>query len=357
RDDAGRDVTDLVRDRDGRYLDTFALGDYQGLARDHWVELDLGPTLDALADEGIGGGDAIGADGAGGLEARGPRNDSRDGPLVLLAQGWIYPTDSSINVAIGQGRAAAPSPLVIEIPNGASGWRPAGAPLGFPAGKHKSMLIDLAGLDPDGGPAPRRLRLRTNLEIYWDHLALAARVPDASLRITELAPDRADLAYRGFSVTSHFGTADPAPRRRPEIPLYDRIAARRPQWIDLGGYYTRFGDVRDLLAHTDDRTVILNAGDEIRLSFPVPPGPPAGWARRFVFVSDGWEKDGDLNTAYGATVLPLPSHDQPQYADPAVRGPVGNLTDDPVYRRFPEDWQTYHTRYVSQQRWPNPLYR
>src|SRR6185436_15717402 len=41
-DDSGRDVTDLVAKQDGRYLSTFARGDYQGIAKDHFVEIDLG---------------------------------------------------------------------------------------------------------------------------------------------------------------------------------------------------------------------------------------------------------------------------------------------------------------------------
>jgi len=27
--------------------------------------------------------------------------------------------------------------------------------------------------------------------------------------------------------------------------------------------------------------------------------------------------------------------------------PPGRLEDDPVYRRFPGDWEKYHTRYVT----------
>jgi hypothetical protein len=27
--------------------------------------------------------------------------------------------------------------------------------------------------------------------------------------------------------------------------------------------------------------------------------------------------------------------------------PPGRLRDDPVYRRFPDDWKKYHTRYVT----------
>ena len=51
----------------------------------------------------------------------------------------------------------------------------------------------------------------------------------------------------------------------------------------------------------------MNAGDEMRLRFPAPPLPASGWQRDFVLIGDGWEKDGDYNTDYSSTVLPLPS--------------------------------------------------
>ena len=44
-DDNGADVTDIVRDRDTRYLDTFGRGVYQGVTRDHWVEIEIGDDV------------------------------------------------------------------------------------------------------------------------------------------------------------------------------------------------------------------------------------------------------------------------------------------------------------------------
>jgi hypothetical protein len=55
-------------------------------------------------------------------------------------------------------------------------------------------------------------------------------------------------------------------------------------------------------------------------------------------------KDGDYNTAYSKTVLPLPSHDHPDYISEAV---PPDLYRDPVYRRHASDWETYHTRFVA----------
>jgi Tfp pilus assembly protein PilF len=303
-DDEGRDVTEIVSKVDGRYLDTFGRGIFQGLTRDHWVEVDLGEDIPA------------------------------DGPLYLLATGWIHPTDSSLNVAIGQGNHGPTSPLVLEIPDASGNWKAIGPPLGFPAGKSKTMVIRLDGSTGPG--VPRRFRLRTNMEIYWDALAIAPSLDGKLVKITDLTPELAELRYRGVLAMTQVDASSP------EVPNYDKVIGRRQYWRDLIGYYTRFGDVRELLARVDDRYVIMNAGDELAFRYQVPPAPPAGWKRDFVWISDGWVKDGDFNTRFSKTVLPLPAHDQTSYSMPP-----GRLQDDPVYRRHPDDWRRFHTRWVT----------
>lgn len=303
-DDNGQDVTDTLRVLDGRYLDTFGRGPFQGLTRDHWLELEL--------DDDPPG----------------------NGPLWLIAQGWIHPTDSSINVAIAQAQAGPPQGLSLEIPDGKGGWKTARNNLGFPAGKTKTILINLDGLFAPG--VPHRVRLRTNMEIYWDRIASARGLDEGQLRTRQLVPEKADLRFRGYSTVHQ---ANPS---SPELPHYDQLNGTRERWRDLIGYYTRFGDVRELLQKVDDRYVIMNAGDELALRFPALPPPPTGWVRDYVFISDGWEKDGDYNTGFSGTVLPLPSH-----GNAAYNTPPGRLEDDPVYRRHPSDWTRYHTRYVT----------
>jgi hypothetical protein len=103
--------------------------------------------------------------------------------------------------------------------------------------------------------------------------------------------------------------------------------------------------VRELLLHVDDRYVIMNAGDELVMKFPeaAPPAPDA--VRDFVVIGDGWEKDGDYNTTASRTVLPLPTHRTGRYA-----GTAGRLEDDPVYIQHRDDFERYHTRYVSPDR-------
>ena len=306
RDDYGQDVTGQVQFRDGRYLDTFGRGIYQGITQDHWVEVTVGD--EAPAKE----------------------------PLLFVGQGWIHPTDSSINVAISQGTSPGPRGLSLEVFDGTD-WRIVHPDLGFPAGKHKTVLIDLTGIFPPN--APRRFRLRTNLEVYWDRLAWAVPLGDEVMSIQPVPVESAALHYRGFSQVAQADSSSP------EIPNYNTVMGTSPLWRDLVGYHTRYGDVQPLLDQVDDRYVIMNAGDELRFQFQALPDPAEGRVRDFVLKGDGWVKDGDFNTAFSTTVLPLPAHDLSSY-----NRPPSTLENDPVYRRNPEDWQKFHTRYVTPKR-------
>jgi Flp pilus assembly protein TadD len=311
-DDTGQDVTDILRSLDGKYLDTFGRGQYQGVTRDHYVEVDLGNDVPA------------------------------NGPLWLIATGWLHPSDSSINIAMSQGRHEPPHPLSLEVPDGHGGWKVATPNLGFPAGRNKTCLIDLTNVFVPG--TPRKVRLRTSLEIYWDSIEWARGLPDTALKITRLDPATADLHYRGYSVIHQANASSP------EIPDYNHLLATTQIWRDLAGYYTRYGDVRPLLANIDDRYVVMNAGDELGLRFAVPVPPPTGWVRDYVIAGDGWIKDGDYNSTYSRTVLPYPYHSRTEYDTPP-----GKLADDWVYRHHTNDWQTYQTRYVTPDIFENAL--
>jgi hypothetical protein len=303
RDDGGRDVSSDVAARDDRHLDFAGRGRYQGVTRRHHIDLEL------------------------------PAEAPRSGPLWLVAQGWVHPTDSSINVALGQGSHVPPTGLSLLVADRNGRFRSARTGLGFPAGKDKTILIDLSGIFPPAGA--RRLRLTTNLEIFWDRLGWAVGRPDVKLVPRRLDLKTADLRFRGYSAVEQKDSSTP---ERPRY-VIDGVA---PRWRDLEGFHTRFGDVRELLQAVDDRYVIMNAGDELRLAFPEAPPAAPGFVRDFVLIGDGWEKDGDYNTVASRTVLPLPTHRSSKY----IRG-TGRLEDDPVYQQHREDFERYHTRYVS----------
>jgi hypothetical protein len=311
-DDNGNDVTDLVNKLDGKALDTFGRGQYQGITRDHYVEIDLGDDA------------------------------PQSGPLYLIAQGSIHDTESSINVAVTQGNRWHAQGMSVEIPDGRGGWSIAQSNLGFPAGRKKTVLFNLSNIFRPG--TPRRVRIRTNLEIYWDCIEWAQGAPRAEVKTQTLDPEVADLHYRGYSVI------DRPDAGAPEVPNYYQMLGSKQRWRDLIGYYTRYGDVRELLSRVDDRYVIVNSGDEMSLRFAEQPPAPAGWLRDFIVVGDGWIKDGDFNSTFSKTVLPLPYHAKQEY----VERP-GRLEDEYVYRQHPEDWQNYHTRYVTPYVFQNSL--
>lgn len=311
-DDSGNDVTAALSSLDGRYVDNFGLGQYQGVTRDHYVEIDLGSGVPT------------------------------SGPLYLIARGWLHPSDSTVNVAMGQGHREPPKPLSLSVEDAHGAWHLVRRNLGFPAGRKKTCLIDLTGIFRPGDP--KRIRLSTNLEIYWDQMQWAQGLPNTPLRITHLAPSWADLHYRGYSMIHKAGESSP------EVPDYNHLMATTQIWRDLAGYYTRYGDVRPLLSHIDDRYVIMNAGDELSLRFPALAPPPPGWVRDYVIAGDGWVKDGDYNSVDSATVRPLPYHARRLYDTPPEP-----LQDEWVYRHHPEDWQNYQTRYVTPETFEDAL--
>jgi tetratricopeptide (TPR) repeat protein len=311
-DDNGKDVTGLVNKLDGKALDSFGRGQYQGITRDHYIEIDLGDDA------------------------------PKSGPLYLIAQGSIHDTESSINVAVTQGNRWHAQGMSVEVPDGHGGWAVAQSNLGFPAGRKKTVLFNLTNIFRPG--TPRRVRIRTNLEIYWDCIEWAPGEPGAEVKTQTFDPEVADLHYRGYSVI------DRPDAGAPEVPNYYQMLGSKQRWRDLIGYYTRYGDVRELLKSVDDRYVIVNSGDEMSLRFAEQPAPPAGWLRDFIVVGDGWIKDGDFNSTFSKTVLPLPYHAKDEYEDRP-----GRLEDEYVYRQHPEDWQNYHTRYVTPYVFQNSL--
>jgi Tfp pilus assembly protein PilF len=307
KNDKGEDVSAVVGTIDEKYLDGFERGIFQGVAKDHFVELQL--PSDAPADE----------------------------PIAIVADGWVRPTDASINVQLGQSSKEKPRSLSLEVRDANGAWTVAKENLGFPAGKMKTVLIEL----PAGA---RAARLRTNMEIYWDRLAWAVYENAARNKTTRLELASTDLRYRGFSVI------EKADDSSPEKPLYERLLTTAQRWRDLEGYYTRFGEVRELLLQTDNRIVLMNAGDELVMKFPAMPPPAAGMKRDFVLIGNGWIKDGDLNSVFSKTLIPLPTHASNDYSRPPT-----TLENDPVYLKHRSDWLNFHTRYVSPDRFRNAL--
>ena len=274
-DGRGSDVLDDLREHDDRYVANLTPLHYQGITEPHELILDLD------ADAG------------------------RPGTLLLL-RGWIYPADASINVALSQQHKVRAEPPVLEVRDAQGRWVSRGS-IGFPSGKDKTVVIDLAGIFPT---LDRHVRIRTNLQVYFDEAFVAYNIGAGSresgagnAQTKILAPVSGLLHYRGFSRMYRRGG-----RYGPHWFDYDSVTTESP-WRSITGAATRFGDVRPLLERGDDQYVVMVPGDEVTVEFDAPAAaPPPGWTRTFLLYSDGWIKDSDLNTADGTTIGPLPYH-------------------------------------------------
>ncbi len=321
-DERGTDVLAELRDHDYRYVSDLTPLAYQGLTEPHAVILDL--------DQDAG----------------------RPGTLLVL-RGWIFPSDASINVALSQQRQELAELPVLEVRDARGRWVSRGA-LGFPAGKDKTVVIDLAGIFPT---RDHHVRVRTNMQIYWDQAFVAEDVNGggrtvkkqlrrsdgqektaAVVRVTTLSPQSGDLHFRGFSRMYRRGG-----RSGPHWFDYDSVTKESP-WRPITGAATRFGDVGPLLENSDDQYVVMVPGDETTVEFDAPAGaPPDGWTRDFLLYSDGWIKDSDLNTAFGTTIEPLPYHAITSYPySSGDRDP----SDSPRQRYLRE----YNTRIIKRPR-------
>jgi hypothetical protein len=296
-DGLGRDRTDEIARLDGRYLAGLSPTRYQGIVEPHELVLDLPEA------------------------ARARR-------VLLYLTGWIFYSDTSIQVSLAQSKAPPPSPPALDVPDGRGGWKVVIPAMGYPIGKTKTIPVDLSDVLDRRDP---RVRIRTNLAIFWDRIAYTMDEPPAPVRLTRAPLSSARLSFRGFSRMV---------RQSPDGPhvfMHDDVETA-PRWADMAGLYTRPGDVRELLGAADDRYVVMKGGDAIRLEFDARALPelPAGWTRDWLFVSDGWEKDADKNTVAGQTVEPLPFHgmDDARYGEPQP------FPDDEAHRRFRADYLT-----------------
>ncbi|MDF1574768.1 MAG: FG-GAP-like repeat-containing protein [Bacteroidales bacterium] len=296
RDQYGTDLLPIVSEMDSRYTPYLKQGSYQGVTEMSEITIDPGEI-------------------------------DTDQKLYLYLYGWIFPTDASINASISQSDRLRMIPPMIEAINGEGEWAPIVENLGFPMGKDKMMVADLSGKLLKSDP---RIRIRTNMQIHWDQIFFSQGDPDAPVHATRLEPSVAELHYRGFSRTYRKGG-----RYGPHWFDYSTVTSE-PIWRDLTGNYTRFGDVLPLLLDSDDMYVIKNAGDETIIEFDAGRLPvlPEGWTRDFLVHSVGWVKDGDLNTAHGQTVEPLPFHGMSRYP----YGPEEAYPSDPEHKRYLEEY-------------------
>jgi tetratricopeptide (TPR) repeat protein len=291
RDSAGRDVLARLLKRDRIYPDGFQR-DYNGVAELHHLDLDFG-------------------------------NTARDGSAVLILNGWVDWADGSTFLRASQESKSGLVLPYLQVKNPRGDWQTVVEDMGIPAGKPKTIAVDLSG---KWLSASREVRIVTRLCVYWDEIFLSESAAAPDVRLTPLDATTADLHFRGFSRP----TIDPT-RKQPEAFDYQGWMPVS-MWNPTPGLYTRYGDVRPLLSAVDDRLVIMGSGDELRLLFPVRNLPPLkpSWKRDFLLLVDGWAKDGDYNTAFSQSVEPLPFQAMTSYPYPLLQ----HFPDDEAHREY-----------------------
>lgn len=284
-DEHGHDVLpDLLAHR---YFGDFKVLSFAGFTDPHSLELDLGEPYSG-------------------------------GPLWLLMHGEIEYFTATSMYAADQAHLQPFAPYVEALVADGSKrngkWVRVIDDLGFPAGGERTMTADLTGKLPEG---TQRIRLTSNLQIYWDNILVNRTSQDQSSRLTSVPLIRADLSFHGFplKIEGH-------PPGNVKY-IYEKTSATGP-YTRPAGAYTRYGDVRPLLAATDDKFAVLGSGDEVALDFDPAKLPflPQGWVRDYFFAAHGYEKDMDFYAYRGDTVEPLPYRDMGTYPYPGKSFPA-----------------------------------
>ncbi len=282
-----------LRRRDHKFASGFTPSPYDGFANLHALTLDLGDV-------------------------------KHDAPLRLLMTGYVNYFSATSLYAAWQAGIKPISPYVeAQMPDGH--WQRITGEAGFPAGLERTIVVDLTGKVPVGA---RRIRLMSNLEIYWDQV-LVDQSTNAEARSADVPLSGATLHFRGYPRQIDGASSGDLDYD------YDRVSLTGP-FQHQRGNYTRFGDVTELVKGIDDRYVIFGSGEEIAAKFDATKLPvlPGGWKRDYFFYANGFVKDMDWWDASPFTVSQMPFHGMSKYPYPENE----NFPDDAGSLSYQMDW-------------------
>ena len=103
--------------------------------------------------------------------------------VYLFMNGWLFPTDASINVNVSQSGIHKFIVSKHQVVSKDGEWESVYDNIGFPKGKNKTMIVNLSDkfISDD-----YRIRMQTNMQIYWDHIFISSDVSNKNVCISEL---------------------------------------------------------------------------------------------------------------------------------------------------------------------------
>jgi tetratricopeptide (TPR) repeat protein len=274
-DGNGRDVLAQLSRRDHQFASGFTPTPYDGFANLHSLTLDLGEV-------------------------------NAKSSLKLLMTGYVNYFSATSLYAAWQAGIKPISPYAeAQLPDGS--WQRLPGDAGFPAGLERTIVVDLSGKLPAGA---HRIRLVSNLEIYWDQVLIDNNAK-AEAHTSEVPLTLATEHFRGYP--TQIDGASPGDLDYD----YDRVSLTGPYQHQRGSY-TRFGNVTELVSGVDDRYAIFGSGEELALEFDAAklPALPDHWRRDYFFYANGFVKDMDWWDASPYTVAQLPFHAMSAYPYP-----------------------------------------
>jgi len=292
-DGQGHDALRTISQRDHQFASGFITTPYDGFSQLHPFTIDLG-------------------------------NIKAGAPMRLLLTGYVnYFSATSLYSAWQAGIRPISPYIEVEMRDGS--WQRIADDVGFPAGLERVITVDLTGKLP---PHARRIRLMTNLELFWDQVLIDDH-PQAESRTTEIPIASGNLRFHGYPKQLEGASPGDLDYNYDEVSLTGPFQHQR-------GNYTRKGDVTPLLAGVDDRYVIFGSGEEIAAEFDAShlPALPPHWTRDYFFYADGFVKDMDWWDASPFTVAQLPFHGMSSYPYPATE----SYPDDPDSIAYQLEW-------------------
>ncbi|MDP8242692.1 MAG: tetratricopeptide repeat protein [Candidatus Hinthialibacter antarcticus] len=298
-DNFGNDVTDLVKENDNRYPRPFNLDThFEGVDHEYWFEIDLGDFDETQ-------------------------------PVLLFMTGYVDWPNSSVARSLEQNPSLDFVMPYLQVKNESGEWETVKNPMGFPAGKLKTVPLDLSGLFKTND---HTVRIVSTLMVHWDRIWVDPAPITEGFKIITHEMTSADFRFGGYSR------------------MYD-LAGVGPHWYDYSqrndnqrwsfnvGDYTRFGDVHSLLTDFDDHYVIMAPGDEVAATFDASNQQKAANLTYFLHLH-GWVKDADISTAHSVTVEPLPFKEMGGY-------PYGDDKSYPLTAENLEYLLEYNTRTIT----------